>query len=132
MEVRWTLNRTNTGYEGVIDLPTPDGRIIRARGLARYAEPDAKGKALARGAQLALREVRPAARKALKKVIKTAIRTGKGKAAVKAALATAALPIPGARAVAALALLGRNKKVRRFVARKGKRGFKRVARRLLR
>lgn len=130
--VNWTLNRTPTGYEGTIEAELPDGRIVRARGGSRETELDAPAKALGRAARLATKGLSREGRRLAKDAIKAAIRTGKGKVAVKAALAAAALPVPGARAVAAVALLAKNKKIRKFVAKKGKGAFKRLAKGLSR
>lgn len=130
--VNWTINRTPTGYEGTIEAELPDGRIVRARGGSRASEPDAPARALARATRLATRGLNKEGKRLARKTIKAALRSGAGKTAVKAALAAAALPVPGARAVAAITLLAKNKKIRNFVAKKGKGAFKRLARGLSR
>lgn len=126
--VDWRVDRTPTGYTGTITAELPDGRIIRARGGSRTDEPDAPAKAVLRAARLATKGLNKQGRKLARDTIKRALRTGANKGAVKAALAAAALPIPGARALAGVALLASNPKIRRVVAKAGKGAFKRLAR----
>ena len=125
--VNWTINRTPTGYQGTIEAELPDGRIVRARGGARANEFDAPAKALARASRLATKGLSKEGKRLAREGLKAALRSGAGKTAVKAALAAAALPVPGARAVAAITLLAKNPKIRKFVARKGRGAFKRLA-----
>lgn len=134
-QVTWTLVRTPTGYQGTIVYPGLDGRMMRARGIARDDEPEPEAAALRRGAKLALRELKKPARKAALNMLKQAAKAG-GKVAVRKSLKRAALiaaaPIPGARALAALSLIGSSPKARKLIARKGKAAFKKTAQALLR
>lgn len=134
-QVTWTLVRTPTGYQGTINFPGLDGRMMRARGFARDDEPEPEAAALRRGANLALKELKKPARRAAVRMLKAAARSG-GRAAVRKSLRRAALiaaaPVPGARALAALSLIGSSPKARKLIARKGKAAFRKTASALLR